>query len=57
MHVILNRVEERPEERGEGAMAEPFVRQVEDHSLPALQVLTQEREDRGPDDLPQIFVP
>jgi hypothetical protein len=36
---------------------EPFVRQVEDHSLPAGQVLIQQREGLGPTDVPPVFVP
>ena len=36
---------------------EPFVRQVEDHSLPAEDVLTDQQEAREPDEAPTLFVP
>jgi hypothetical protein len=38
-------------------LEEPFVRQVEDHSLPAQQVLTDQQDGREPDQSPALFVP
>ena len=34
-----------------------FVRQVEDHSLPARDVLTEQQEERAPNEHPALFVP
>ena len=34
-----------------------FVRQVEDHSLPAQQVLSDQQDGRTPDQPPALFVP
>jgi hypothetical protein len=36
---------------------EQFIRQVKDDSLPADQILTEQKEDLAPDDLPPLFVP
>jgi hypothetical protein len=36
---------------------EEFVRQVEDHSLPAREVLTEQQEDRAANEAPALFVP
>jgi hypothetical protein len=44
-------------ERQDEPRQEPFVRQVEDHSLPAQQVLTDQQEDRTPVQPPVLFVP
>jgi len=38
-------------------LQEQFVRQVEDDSLPAREVLTEQRAEREPEDAPQLFVP
>jgi hypothetical protein len=38
-------------------LQEEFVRQVEDHSLPAREVLTEQQEGRTPDEAPALFVP
>ncbi len=45
------------ESQEEPRLQEPFVRQVEDHSLPAQQVLTDQQEDRAPEQPPVLFVP
>jgi hypothetical protein len=42
---------------GDGRDRETFVRQVEDHSLPARQVLTDQRDARLVNSPAQIFVP
>ena len=34
-----------------------YIRQVEDHSLPAQQVLTDQQEGRPPEQPPVVFVP
>ena len=36
---------------------EQFIRQVKDDSLPADQILTEQKEGLAPDDLPPLFVP
>ena len=41
----------------ETRLQEEYVRQVEDHSRPAREVLTDEQEDRAPNDAPVLFVP
>ena len=41
----------------EAVPQEPFVRQVEDHSLPAQDVLTDQHEAREPDEAPALFIP
>ncbi len=38
-------------------LQEEFVRQVEDHSLPAHEVLTEQQEGRAPNEAPALFVP
>ena len=38
-------------------LQEEFVRQVEDHSLPAREVLTEQQEGRTRDEAPALFVP
>ena len=38
-------------------LQERFINQVKDDSLPADQVLTQQKEDRTPDDQAALFVP
>jgi hypothetical protein len=38
-------------------LQEEFVRQVEDHSLPAREVLTEQQEVRAPEEAPALFVP
>jgi hypothetical protein len=38
-------------------LQEQFIKQVKDDSLPADQVLTEQKEDRTPDDPPALFVP
>lgn len=45
---------ENPEET---RLEEPFVRQVEDHSLPAQQVLTDQQDGREGEQAPALFVP
>ncbi len=45
------------EAQDEPRLQEPFIRQVEDHSLPAQQVLTDQQEERAPDEPPVVFVP
>ncbi len=45
------------EEPEEPRLPEQFIRQVEDHSLPAQQVLTDQQEDRAPEHPPVVFVP
>ena len=49
-------VEQEPDET-DLLPQEPFVRQVEDHSLPAQDVLTDQQAAREPDDAPALFVP
>jgi hypothetical protein len=41
----------------EASLPEEYVRQVEDHSRPAQEVLTDQHEGRTPDDAPVVFVP
>ncbi len=48
-------IEDEPQE--ETRLPEPFVRQVEDHSLPAQQVLTDQQECRALEQPPALFVP
>ena len=36
---------------------EQFIRQVEDHSLPAQQVLSDQQDRQKPDQAPALFVP
>lgn len=38
-------------------LQEQFIKQVKDDSLPADQVLTEQKEDRTPDDPAALFVP
>ena len=45
------------ESQEEPRLQEPFVRQVEDHSLPARQVLTDQQEGRETEQPPVLFVP
>ncbi len=45
------------EAQEEPRLQEQFIRQVEDHSLPAQQVLTDQQEDRAPEQPPVVFVP
>ena len=49
---------------GKGILPEPeihlqeqFVKQMKDDSLPANQVLTEQKDDRTPDDPASLFVP
>ncbi len=48
-------IETEPQE--ELHIEEQFVRQVEDHSLPARQVLTDQQEGRETEQPPVLFVP
>ncbi len=48
---------EHPDEVEYMRFQEQFVRQVEDDSLPARQVLTEQKEDRDPDQPAPLFVP
>ena len=41
----------------ENRLPEEYVRQVQDHSRPAQEVLLDEQEDRAPNDAPVLFVP
>jgi hypothetical protein len=41
----------------EASLPEEYVRQVEDHSRPAQEVLTDQHEGRAPEDAPVLFVP
>jgi len=41
----------------ETRLQEQYIRQVEDHSRPAQEVLTDQQEARTPDDAPALFVP
>jgi len=41
----------------ETSLPEEYVRQVEDHSRPAQEVLTDQHEGRAPEDAPVLFVP
>jgi len=41
----------------ETRLREQFIRQVEDHSLPAQEVLTDQRECRASGEAPVLFVP
>ncbi len=45
------------EAQEEPRLQEQFIRQVEDHSLPAQQVLTDQQEGRAPEQPPVVFVP
>ncbi len=38
-------------------LQEQFIRQVEDHSLPAEQVLTDQQDSRPPEQPPVLFIP
>ncbi len=49
-------VEQEPEATGL-LPQEPFVRQVEDDSLPAEEVLMDQQEARAPDETPALFIP
>jgi hypothetical protein len=42
---------------GEIPLQEQFIKQVKDDSLPADQVLTEQKEDRTPEDPSSLFVP
>jgi hypothetical protein len=46
--------QESTEERVPG---EEFARQVEDHSLPAQEILTKQQEGRAANEAPALFVP
>ncbi len=45
------------ESQDEPRLQEQYVRQVEDHSLPAQQVLTDQQEERPAEQPPVLFVP
>ncbi len=45
------------EETSEGVAEEQYVRQVEDHSRPAQEILTDQQEGRKPEEAPVLFVP
>ncbi len=47
--------QERDEQQGQEQ--EPFIRQVEDHSLPAEEVLNDPQEDLGPSEARPLFIP
>ncbi len=51
------RIVEQEPDPAEALPEEPFVRQVEDHSLPAQDVLTDQHEAREPDEAPALFIP
>jgi hypothetical protein len=51
----LNSMEHEPAE--EAHLQEEFVRQVEDRSLPAREVLTEQQEVRSATEPPALFVP
>ena len=38
-------------------LQEEFIRQIEDHPLPAREVLTEQKEGRAADEAPALFVP
>ena len=52
----IKTIEHEPEEQ-EIRPQEPFIRQVQDHSRAADEVLTDQREDHAPDERPALFVP
>ncbi len=51
------RIVEQEPDPAEALPQEPFVRQVEDHSLPAEDVLIDQQEAREPDEAPASFIP
>ncbi len=55
--MIPQTITETQEKAEEARPEEPYIRQVEDHSLPAQQILIEQQECRTPDDEPVVFVP